>query len=239
MHQLLTGIHQFHTNVFQSEREFFESLASGQSPSALFIGCSDSRVDPSIITQSQLGELFVLRNAGNIVPCHGASNGGEPATIEYAVTALGVKDIIVCGHSGCGALQAMLRPENMAGLPLVRGWLNHAEATRLIVTENYPKNKLSGDELLDIAVREHVLVQIENLQTHPSVAVKLQRGELTLHGWIYQMETGEILAYSTNDNAFVSLTGLTPREASKRSIANPRKATKVPAANARGKKPTH
>jgi carbonic anhydrase len=236
MDQLLTGIHQFHTNVFQSEREFFEKLASGQSPSALFIGCSDSRVDPSIITQSQLGELFVLRNAGNIVPCHGASNGGEPATIEYAVTALGVKDIIVCGHSGCGALHAMLHPENMASLPLVRGWLNHAEATRLIVTENYSKNKLSGDELLNIAVREHVLVQIENLQTHPSVAVKLQRGELTLHGWIYQMETGEILAYSTKDNAFVSLTGLTPGEASKRNVANPRKATKPASDKGRGKK---
>ena len=191
------------------------------------------------VHQSQLGELFVLRNAGNIVPCHGASNGGEPATIEYAVTALGVKDIIVCGHSGCGALHAMLHPENMASLPLVRGWLNHAEATRLIVTENYSKNKLSGDELLDIAVREHVLVQIENLQTHPAVAVKLQRGELTLHGWVYQMETGEILAYSTKDNAFVSLTGLTPREASKRNIANPRKAGKTVTDKVQTKKPTH
>jgi carbonic anhydrase len=239
MDQLLTGIHQFRTNVFQHERDFFETLVSGQSPSALFISCSDSRVDPSIITQSQLGELFVLRNAGNIVPCHGASNGGEPATIEYAVTALGVKDIIVCGHSGCGALHAMLHPENMTNLPLVRGWLNHAEATRLIITENYSKNDLSGDELLNIAVREHVLVQIENLQTHPSVAVKLQRGELTLHGWVYQMETGEILAYSTNDNAFVSLTGLSPKEASKRNVANPRKAAKPLPDKGRGKKPTH
>ena len=239
MDQLLSGIHQFHTNVFQSERDFFETLASGQSPSTLFISCSDSRVDPSIITQSQLGELFVMRNAGNIVPCHGASNGGEPATIEYAVTALGVRDIIVCGHSGCGALDAMLHPEKMASLPLVRGWLNHAEATRLIVTENYPKNKLSGDELLNIAVREHVLVQIENLQTHPSVAVKLQRGELTLHGWIYQMETGEILAYSTKDNAFVSLSGLTPDQASKRSVANPRKTTRPPSEKGRAKKSGH
>lgn len=222
MDHLLSGIHQFHTSVFQHERDFFQNLVSGQSPSVLFIGCSDSRVDPSIITQSQLGELFVLRNAGNIVPCHGASNGGEPATIEYAVSALGVKDIIVCGHSGCGALHAMLHPENMARLPLVRGWLGHAEATRLIVTENYSKNQMSGDELLDVAVREHVLVQIENLQTHPAVAVKLQRGELTLHGWVYQMETGEILAYSTTDNAFVALTSLSPSEASKRNVANPR-----------------
>ncbi len=224
MDQLLTGIHQFHTNVFQHERSFYTKLASGQHPSALFIGCSDSRVDPSIITQARLGELFVLRNAGNIIPCHGASNGGEPATIEYAVSALGVKDIIVCGHSGCGAIQAMLQPEKMAKLPLVRGWLNQAEATRQIVTENY--SQYSGPALLEIAVREHVLVQIENLQTHPAVAVKLQRGDLTLHAWIYQMDTGEVLAYSTADGGFAALNHLAPHEASKRSVANHRKAKK-------------
>lgn len=226
MDQLLTGIHQFHTNVFQHEREFFTELASQQHPSALFIGCSDSRVDPSIITQAQLGELFVLRNAGNIVPCHGASNGGEPATIEYAVSVLDVKDIIICGHSGCGALQAMLHPDRMTKLPLVRGWLNHAEATRQILSENYAQ--FSGSELLDIAVREHVLVQIENLQTHPAVAVKLQRNDLTLHAWIYRMETGEVLAYSSKDGGFASLTQLAPQEGSKRNVANHRRARKAP-----------
>lgn len=224
MDHLLTGIHQFHTNVFQQEREFYSKLASKQHPSALFIGCSDSRVDPSIIMQAQMGDLFVLRNAGNIIPCHGASNGGEPATIEYAVAALNVSDIIVCGHSGCGALQAMLQPEKMSKLPLVRGWLEHAEATRQIIAENY--SQLTGAEQLEIAVREHVLVQVENLQTHPSVAVKLQRGDLTLHAWIYRMETGEILAYSSTDGGFESLTSLKPQEASKRNVANPRKAKK-------------
>ena len=151
MDHLLSGIHQFHAQVFQREREFYSQLAAGQSPSTLFIGCSDSRVDPTIITQQGLGELFVLRNAGNIVPCYGASNGGEPATIEYAVTALGVKDIVVCGHSRCGALQAMLDPEKMEKLPLVKAWLNHAEATRRIVEENY--SQYAVDELLEIAIR--------------------------------------------------------------------------------------
>ena len=220
MDHLLSGIHQFHAQVFQREREFYSQLVAGQSPSTLFIGCSDSRVDPTIITQQGLGELFVLRNAGNIVPCYGASNGGEPATIEYAVTALGVKDIVVCGHSRCGALQAMLDPEKMEKLPLVKAWLNHAEATRRIVEENY--SQYAGDELLEIAIREHVLVQIENLQTHPAVAVKLQRGELTLHGWVYQLETGEILAYSTEDGGFEPLTNLNRKEARKRKVANPR-----------------
>ena len=221
MDQLLSGIHQFHAQVFQREKEFYSKLSAGQSPSTLFIGCSDSRVDPTIITQSDMGELFVLRNAGNIVPCYGASNGGESATIEYAVSALGVKDIVICGHSGCGALQAMLNPQKMEKLPLVKSWLNHAEATRRIVEENY--SQFAGEALLEIAIREHVLVQIENLQTHPAVAVKLQRGELTLHAWVYLMETGDILAYSTEDGGFASLTGLARQEATKRKVANPRK----------------
>jgi carbonic anhydrase len=222
MDSLLSGIHQFHAQVFKREKDFYSKLVAGQSPSTLFIGCSDSRVDPTIITQSDMGELFVLRNAGNIVPCYGASNGGEPATIEYAVSALGVKDIVICGHSGCGALQAMLQPERMAKLPLVKNWLNHAEATRRIMEENY--SQLTGSEQFNVAIREHVLVQIENLQTHPAVAVKLQRGELTLHAWVYLIESGDILAYSTEDGGFASLTGLTPQEATKRKVANVRKA---------------
>lgn len=224
MDHLLTGLHQFHTQVFRREREFFSKLATGQNPSALFIGCSDSRVDPSIITQTGMGELFVMRNAGNIVPCYGASNGGEPATIEYAVSVLGVKDIIICGHSGCGAITAMLHPEKMEKLPLVKEWLDHAEATRRIVLENYPN--VTGDEQLAVAVSEHVLVQIENLQTHPSVAVKLQRGELTLHGWVYQMQTGEVLAYSSEDGRFTALTSMPPEEAGKRKVDNPRQSRK-------------
>ena len=225
MKELLSGIHQFHSQVFKQEKDFYSQLVGGQSPSTLFIGCSDSRVDPTIITQSDLGELFVLRNAGNIVPCYGASNGGEPATIEYAVSALGVKDIVVCGHSGCGALQAMLSPKKMEKLPLVKSWLNHAEATRRIMEENY--SRLRGPEQLEVAVREHVLVQIENLQTHPAVAVKLQRGELSLHAWVYRIDSGDILAYSSDDGRFASLTQLDRRAATKRQVANVRKARKA------------
>ncbi len=221
MDHLLSGLHQFHTQ-FGREKEFYSKLAGGQHPSVLFIGCSDSRVDPSIITQSGLGELFVMRNAGNIVPCYGASNGGEPATIEYAVSALGVRDIVVCGHSGCGAIQAMLNPDSMEKLPLVRGWLNHAEATRRIILENYAN--LTGEDQLAAAVSEHVLVQIENLQTHPAVAVKLQRGEVTLHAWVYQMTSGEVWAYSSDDGKFTALTDLPPEEAGRRKVSNPRQA---------------
>lgn len=203
MDHLLKGMHQFHSQVFGRERDFFEKLAQGQSPSTLFVTCSDSRVDPNLILQADPGELFSLRNAGNIVPPYGASNGGEAATIEYAVAALGVRDLVVCGHSQCGALKALLDPTAAEKLPLVRSWLGHAEATRRIVTENYAH--VSGAALLEVAIQEHVLLQVENLQTHPAVAVKLQRGELTLHAWVYELETGEILAYSSESETFEPL----------------------------------
>src|SRR5437763_1705755 len=137
MQKLLQGIHHFQANIFRSQRDLFERLAHGQKPDALFITCSDSRINPNLITQTEPGDLFILRNAGNIIPPHGAANGGEGATIEYAVTALGVEDIIVCGHSHCGAMQGMLTPEELVDLPATRAWLSHAEATRVIVKENY------------------------------------------------------------------------------------------------------
>ena len=216
MEHLLSGMHQFQSQVFQREREFFDKLVAGQSPSALFVTCSDSRVDPNLITQSGPGELFVLRNAGNIVPAYGASNGGEAATIEYAVAALNVRDVVVCGHSRCGAVQALLQPETTVALPLVNRWLRHAETTRRIIAENY--SHATGDALVEIAVQEHVLVQIENIQTHPAVAVKLQRGELTLHAWVYHLETGEVLAYSHQDGRFEPLNSGDP---ARRVIDNP------------------
>jgi len=203
MDHLLPGIHQFHTQVFRKEQEFFEKLAGGQSPRVLFVSCSDSRVDPGLITMSQPGELFVLRNAGNMVPAYGASNGGEAASIEFAVSALGVKDIVVCGHTQCGALKGLLNPDSVEALPTVKEWLRHAESTRRILAENY--SQLKGEELLKTAVKEHVLMQIENLQTHPSVAAALRRGVLTLHGWTYALETGEIYAFSSEASKFVPL----------------------------------
>jgi carbonic anhydrase len=200
MDYLLRGIHQFRNDIFDREKHVFEALVKRQNPSCLFIACSDSRVVPSLITQSGPGDLFELRNAGNMVPPYGASNGGEAATIEYAVSILGVKDIVVCGHTGCGAMKALLDPGSTAKVPIVRRWLEHAETTRRIIEENY--QDVRGDALLNTAVQEHVLVQIENLQTHPSVASKLQRDDLALHGWVYELETGNVLVYSNDKGAF-------------------------------------
>jgi carbonic anhydrase len=203
MQKLVHGIHHFHDHVFRTRREFFERLAQGQHPLALFITCSDSRVQPNLITQTEPGELFILRNAGNLIPPHGAANGGEGATIEYAVSVLGIEDIIVCGHSCCGAMQSMLEPESVAELPAVAKWLCHADATRRIIREVY--GHLEPDKRLTAAVEENVLVQLENLRTHPSVAAGLARGRLKLHGWVYKMETGEVFAYDPASGQFAPL----------------------------------
>jgi len=201
--KLIQGLHHFQSNIFSSQRELFERLAHGQSPDALFITCSDSRINPNLITNTQPGELFILRNAGNIIPPHGAANGGEGATIEYAVAALGVRDIIVCGHSHCGAMNGLLNIDSLGELPAVRQWLSHAEATRRIAKENY--EHLSGGALLTATIEENVLVQLENLRTHPTVAAALSRGKLSLHGWVYKIETGEVFAYDPEQEQFLPL----------------------------------
>ena len=167
-----------------------------------------------MITQSQPGDLFILRNAGNIVPPHAAANGGEGATIEFAVAGLGVKDIIICGHSHCGAMKGLLQPEMLANLPTVSAWLSHAETTCRIVKDNYAH--LEGDRLVTATVEENVLVQLENLRTLPSVASRLVKGDLHLHGWVYKIETGEVFAYDYPSGQFVPIAQYKPKESTLR-----------------------
>lgn len=206
--KLVSGLHRFRSDTFRQQRELFEKLATGQSPETLFISCSDSRIDPNLITHTMPGDLFVLRNAGNIVPAYGATSGGEVATIEFAVTGLGVKDIVVCGHSHCGAMKGLLMPEILTEMPAVGEWLRHAESTRRIVRSKYAH--LSGDELLEVAIDENVLVQIENLQTHPAVAVALSEDKLKLHAWVYDIPTGEVFSYDFESQQFVTLADIRP-----------------------------
>jgi carbonic anhydrase len=182
LNKLLRGIQEFQTHIFASQRKLFERLAEGQHPEALFITCSDSRVDPNLLTQTEPGDLFILRNAGNLVPPYGAANGGEGATIEFAVSALGIKDVIVCGHSHCGAMKGLLRPDILNGLPAVSAWLCHAAATRHTVEEKHGDRPPAA--LLAAAIEENVLVQLENLRTHPAIAAGLARREVNLHGWV-------------------------------------------------------
>jgi carbonic anhydrase len=137
MQKLVKGIHRFQTEVFSSNRRLFQDLVDGQHPPALFITCSDSRIDPNLLTQTEPGDLLVLRNAGNIVPVYGTVEGGESATIEYAVNVLEVQAIVICGHSHCGAMSGLLDPSSLVDLPAVRTWLRHAESTKQIIEENY------------------------------------------------------------------------------------------------------
>lgn len=206
MQKLVEGIHQFQQHVLSEKRALFANLENGQHPLALFITCSDSRICPNMLTQTEPGELFILRTAGNIVPPYGAVEGGEAATIEYAVSVLKVKDIIVCGHSHCGAMGALLEPESVRELPAVRALLDHAEATRRIIAENYG-HLAEGRPRLMATIEENVLVQLEHVRTHPSVAAALSRRQLQLHGWVYKFETGEVFAYHPAEQQFQAING--------------------------------
>ena len=204
MQKLVEGIHRFQQEIFSAQQGLFRRLADGQEPQALFITCSDSRINPNLLTQTEPGELFILRNAGNIVPPYSAHGGGEAATIEYAVSVLDVRDIVVCGHSHCGAMSGLLHPEDVAELPAVRNWLGHAEATARIIKENY-RHLVEPQARLTATVEENVLVQLENLRTHPCVFSALSRRELKLHGWVYKFETGQVFAYDAPSGQFASV----------------------------------
>lgn len=202
---LIQGLNSFHSNYFTDNRELFERLSGGQSPEVLFITCSDSRIDPCLITQAQPGELFVMRNVGNIIPSFGAASSAEAAGVEYAIQGIGIKDVIVCGHSHCGAMKGLLQVGSLAEqMPSVYDWLKrHGEATRRLVMDNYAG--LKPEQLLKIAIEQNVLTQIENLETYPAIRSKLHSKQLNLHAWIYEIETGYVYAYNAAQRAFTLL----------------------------------
>lgn len=204
MRKLVEGVRQFQHRVFSSKQQMFGSLADGQHPLALFITCSDSRIDPNLLTQTEPGELFVLRNAGNIVPPYEALRGGEAATIEYAVAVLKVKHIIVCGHSHCGAMSSLVNHVPLDKLPAVRAWLSHAECTQRMI-DKICRKPSGAENRLTAAIEENVLAQLKNLRTHPAVAAGLARDELKCHGWVYEFETGRVFAYQPQQRHFILL----------------------------------
>jgi carbonic anhydrase len=203
MGNLLKGISTFRGAVFPNDSALYRKLArEGQQPQALMISCADSRVMPETITQSGPGELFVCRNAGNIVPPFSTANGGVSSAIEYAVVALGVRDIIVCGHSDCGAMKGLCHPETLTPMPNVAAWLKHSHAAYSIVCEAYPAD-LSGHDRVRAVAMENIIVQLDHLRTHPSVAAKLATNEIALHGWFFDIETGEVQVYDGAVSAFI------------------------------------
>jgi carbonic anhydrase len=208
MQKILAGVRQFRTEEYPRQRALFEQLAhKQQNPKALFITCADSRVHPNLITMTEPGDLFLIRNAGNIIPPNGQIGGGEAATIEYSIEVLGIEHIIICGHSQCGAMQALLTNRALDELPAARAFFAHAEATRRIVQQKYRDKNLEPQELLMAATEENVLVQLNNLSTHPCVAARLASHELSVYGWYYDIASGAVLQYDQSLGKFVELDG--------------------------------
>lgn len=202
MKKLIEGLRYFQENLHWERQELFEQSTKGQKPQALLITCSDSRVLPETLLQADPGDLFVSRNAGNLVPGP-ESASGEAASIEYAVSALGVKDVIVCGHYRCGAVHAVLHPGEAVNLCKTHQWLSQFASTPDELRQAYPG--LDGEELWDRAVEHNVLSQLENLKRHSSVAAAIETGAIRLHAWVLRFESSEILTYEPSEGAFVPL----------------------------------
>jgi len=204
MERIIDGVLKFQREVYPRQKAFFEALSTSQRPQALFIGCSDSRVVPELMTQQGPGDLFVVRNAGNIVPPHGLAPGGVSASIEYAVAVLGVPDIVICGHSCCGAMTAIQSGgEQLKALPAVAKWLHFADAARRVVEERFAAEEPAAK--LNFLVRENVLVQLDNLLTHPAVATAVRAKELHLHGWVFDIATAGVETYDARAGRFTAL----------------------------------
>jgi carbonic anhydrase len=202
MDEIIAGVRTFQRDVYPLNAELFERLAQGQSPEALVITCSDSRVDPFLLTQARPGQLFVLRNAGNLVPKYGGPVGGVTATIEFAVIGLSIPNIIICGHSGCGAMGGLLNPDQLQGMPRVAKWLEHASVVREAMAA---AGTVDAPDALQRAVEANVIVQLDHLRTHPAVADKLQASRINLHGWVYDIATGAVTRYDAEKKQFTPL----------------------------------
>ena len=202
--RLLKGIRHFKNNQFKEKEDVFTALGKGQAPDVLFFGCIDSRVDVRMVTNSQLGELLVARNPGNIVPAYSETPSGELSSSEFALQHLNVNDIIVCGHSHCGAMKGLMTPGIEKELPNTAAWLSHAKDALDQVHEHHPELNDQPDEKLKCLTQNNVLLQIEHLKTHPAVAKRLAEGKLNIHGWYYEFEKGEIYIYNNNRKTFIS-----------------------------------
>lgn len=200
MPRFARGVVKFQQEVYPQKRELFERLARGQSPEALFITCSDSRIETAMITQTDPGELFIVRNAGNIVPPHTNQTGSTTASIEFAVAVLQVPHVVVCGHTECGAMKGAMNPEGLDAVPHVREWLGYTRAA-VDVTHALGEG-LSDGERMKLLLEQNVRLQLQHLRTHPTVATALAKGTLQLHGWVYDIRTGEVTALDAASDSF-------------------------------------
>ena len=202
MQKIVKGYLEFKESGFEKKKDLFAKLSNSQNPEVLFITCSDSRIDPNLITQTEPGDLFVIRNAGNIVPPHTLESDGIVASIEFALVALGVKHIIVCGHSNCGAMKGALNISGLTALPKVKGWLNYcSEAVTLVKSR---ESDLKSDKLNSVT-QENVLLQIRRLEQYPEISKRLTTGDIEIHGWVYEIADGTIKCFNSEKQRFIDL----------------------------------
>ena len=206
MNRLLEGVRRFRHEVYPRRREVYEAAArTPQRPHTLFITCADSRIAPELITQSGPGEIFVTRNVGNLVPAYGEILGGVSSVIEYAVAALGVRHVVICGHTDCGAMKALLHPQQAAKLLAIKAWLQNAEAARSVV--GACGRAADEGHVLNALIEENVRLQMTHLRTHPSVAGGLAERSLTVHGWVYDIGQGDVRIHDAGSGRFVPIDG--------------------------------
>ncbi|MCG8413491.1 MAG: carbonic anhydrase [Pseudomonadales bacterium] len=202
MKKVISGTLKFRSAPFQERKKLFDELANGQSPEVMFVTSADSRIDPNLVTQSEPGDLFIVRNAGNIVPAHTGVPDGIAASIEFGVAALGVKHIVVCGHTDCGAMKGAINPGVFRDMPHTQDWLENSRAAIETVRAKYGKATMQE---LDKIIEENVLLQLQHLKSYPALAAGLATGSLDLHGWVYDIEHGTVRAFDEATGEFVDI----------------------------------
>jgi carbonic anhydrase len=203
LEKLLRGYERFRREAFPKRKDHFHLLAESQAPETLFITCSDSRVVPDLILQSEPGELFIARQIGNVVPPSGSPATGVTSTVEYAVRVLGVRHLIICGHSDCGAIKAAMEKKKLEGLPLATQWLKYVESAWQFRDPSAAMEDAPSQ--LKALIHANVVAQMHNVKTHAAVASGLAHGTLQVHGWYYDILSGEIEKYDEPTRTFMPL----------------------------------
>ncbi len=203
--RIVKGVSKFQTEAYPSQRAMFESLKCRQEPLALFVTCADSRIVPNLITQTGPGEMFTVRNPGNLVPPYGEFVGGISASVEYAMLVLRVPLVIVCGHTDCGVMKGLLHADHVRGLPAVQDWMRSASEARHRVMRDH--SGATEEEMLRLITEYNVLAQVENLKGHPSVHSRTTSGEVEVRGWVYDIGDGSIWAAAPESGKFEILGG--------------------------------
>ena len=208
LEHLKDGIRRFRTEVYPLRAEQFQrAMSEAQRPLALIVTCADSRIHPDVLTQAATGELFVTRNIGNMVPAYGEMMGAMSAVLEYAVSALEVKHVVVCGHTDCGAMKALLDPDSVEAMPTVKQWLRNAHAALSVAEALETAKSLEGgrEDLLRVVTEQNVLLQMQHTRTHPSVAAAIAREALTISGWVYDIAAGKVRICEGGSDGFVEV----------------------------------